>query len=260
MSYILNFLPFLCNITFTHYSLAIFLLDSLIKRKPVKRRVISSDSSSSSSPSDGEGGDDSSSDEVYSSGSTSQEESGYSSSSEDSDPDKWGYGRPYKKKKGRRHDFTDIMNKNKYTPWQCKARKGAHPTHLQRGYTSFIPEDQGFPGYCLLCPRKKVLTSAYEVKCHYTHAHHNHCLCIGTYKIMRCKCTPFKSSGTDGAARNTHWHCTKCNWPRKDKEGLATHYMAKHGYAFARVQHWVPPKRKWKEYMEKDRRDKDKCK
>ena len=79
--------------------------------------------------------------------------------------------------------------------------------------------------------------SAYDLKCHYKHMHHNCSWVVRGFTLLRCKCSEIKSQGKDKYNRNTHYHCHLCQWPKKDREQLAIHYTSKHSFPFEDIRH-----------------------
>ena len=131
----------------------------------------------------------------------------------------------------------DTKYRDVYRKWTGLCYKNRHPSTIPPTCKNVISPLQPCPGYCVICPLQKQMYSAYDLKCHYKHMHHNCSWVVRGYTLLRCKCSKIKSQGKDKYSRNSHYHCYLCQWPKKHREQLAIHYASKHSFPFEDIRH-----------------------
>ena len=151
--------------------------------------------------------------------------------------DIWDPGKVFKREKGKCRDNVDTKYQDVYRKWTGLHYKNRHPSTIPTTCKNVISPLQPCPGYCVICPLQKQIYSAYDLKRHYKHMHHNCSWVVWGYTLLRCKCSEIKSQGKDKYSRNTHYHCHLCQWLKKDREQLAIHYASKHSFPFEDIRH-----------------------
>ena len=119
--------------------------------------------------------------------------------------------------------LTDI----KYVYWQDKEPKkqgDLYISHQDFLDAPIIIPQQPMDSHCILCPRKKELAGEYYAEAHYRWVHRGHSLVINDIIMLMCKCSEVRSTGTDGATRNSHWHCVECWHPFRLRGQLKLHF------------------------------------
>ena len=93
---------------------------------------------------------------------------------------------------------------------------------------TIVPQQQTYPGWCVMCPKTKFMKNEARAHVHYLAWHHKTLLVVENWKILACKCSEVRSHGRDNSARNKHYHCPLCYHPHKTDDQLGTHMITQH--------------------------------
>jgi len=131
-------------------------------------------------------------------------------------------------------------------PGNTQPKNFLHKSHCDfLDDNDYFPVEQRVPGDCILCPLQKYLKDNWDKRRHYRSKHQVKLLVLDNVIMLHCKCSAVRSRGwdRDKSARNAHYHCPICHWPRDKRDQLMNHIRTIHGRAEDSLRHLLAKKK-----------------